>query len=96
MPEYLDDYVGEDNPVRAIDVFVDQLDLKQLGFARAEAKTTGQSAYHPATLLNIYIYGYLNHIQSNRRFEREALRNLERIWLTGHLTPDFKTIADFR
>ncbi len=96
LPECLDDYVGEDNPVRAIDAFVDQLDLKQLEFARAEPKATGRPAYHPATLLKIYIYGYLNRIQSSRRLEREAQRNLELIWLTGRLTPDFKTIADFR
>lgn len=96
LPDCLDDYVGEDNPVRAVDAFVEQLDLKQLGFARAEPKVTGRPAYHPATLLKIYIYGYLNRIQSSRRLEREVQRNLELIWLTGHLTPDFKTIADFR
>jgi transposase len=96
LPECLDDYVGEDNPVRAIDAFVEQLDLKQLEFARAEPKATGRPAYHPATLLKIYIYGYLNRIQSSRRLEREAQRNLELIWLSGRLTPDFKTIADFR
>lgn len=96
LPDCLDDYVGEDNPVRAIDAFVEQLDLKQLGFARAEPKATGRPAYHPATLLKIYIYGYLNRIQSSRRLEREVQRNLELIWLTGQLTPDFKTIADFR
>src|SRR5512134_2205310 len=96
LPECLDDYVGEDNPVRAIDAFVDQLDLKQLEFARAEPKATGRPAYHPATLLKIYIYGYLNRIQSSRRLERETQRNVELMWLTGRLMPDFKTIANFR
>jgi transposase len=96
LPECLDDYVDEDNPVRAIEAFVELLDLKQLGFAGAEPKATGRPAYHPGTLLKIYIYGYLNRIQSSRRLEREAQRNLELIWLTGRLAPDFKTIADFR
>jgi transposase len=96
LPGCLDDYVGADNPVRAIEVFVDELDLRKLGFEGADPKQTGRPAYHPATLLKIYIYGYLNRIQSSRRLEREAQRNLELIWLTGRLTPDFKTIADFR
>lgn len=96
LPERLDDYVGEDNPVRAIDAFVELLDLKELGFAGAEPKSTGRPAYHPAVLLKLYIYGYLNRIQSSRRLEREAQRNLELIWLSGRLAPDFKTIADFR
>jgi transposase len=96
LPESLDDYVAEDNPVRVIEVFVDGLDLRRLGFERAEPKTTGRPAYHPATLLKIYIYGYLNRIQSSRRLERETQRNLELIWLARRLTPDFKTIADFR
>ncbi len=96
LPERLDDYVGGDNPVRAIDAFVELLDLSKLGFASASPKTTGRPAYHPATLLKIYIYGYLNRIQSSRRLERETQRNLELIWLTGRLAPDFKTIADFR
>jgi transposase len=96
FPERLDDYIDEDNPVRAVDVFVEELDLVDLGFERAQAAETGRPAYHPATLLKIYIYGYLNRIQSSRRLEREAQRNVELIWLTGRLMPDFKTIADFR
>jgi len=96
FPESLDDYIAEDNPVRVVDVFVDELELKQLGFEGAEPEATGRPAYHPATLLKIYIYGYLNRIQSSRRLERETQRNVELIWLTGRLSPDFKTIADFR
>jgi transposase len=96
FPESLDDYIAEDNPVRVVDVFVDELDLKTLGFEGAEPEATGRPAYHPATLLKIYIYGYLNRIQSSRRLERETQRNVELIWLTGRLMPDFKTIADFR
>src|ERR1700716_2216260 len=96
FPERLDDYLGEDNPVRAIDVFVEELDLAKLGFEGAEPEATGRPAYHPATLLKIYIYGYLNRIQSSRRLERETQRNVELIWLIGRLMPDFKTIADFR
>ena len=96
FPESLDDYIAEDNPVRVVDVFVDELDLKQLGFDGAEPEATGRPAYHPATMLKIYIYGYLNRIQSSRRLERETQRNVEVIWLTGRLSPDFKTIADFR
>jgi len=96
LPECLDDYVTEDNPVRAIDAFVEELDLKHLGFAGADPATTGRPAYHPAILLKIYIYGYLNRIASSRRLEREAQRNVELMWLTGRLAPDFKTIADFR
>jgi len=96
LPEYLDDYIAEDNPVRAVDAFVEELDLKQLGFAGADPASTGRPAYHPAVLLKIYIYGYLNRIASSRRLEREAQRNVELMWLTGRLAPDFKTIADFR
>jgi len=96
LPETLDDYVADDNPVRAIDAFVGQLDLLNLGFDTAQAKATDRPGYHPATLLKLYIYGYLNRIQSSRRLEREAQRNLELIWLCGRLAPDFKTIADFR
>ena len=96
LPEYLDDYIAEDNPVRAVDAFVDELDLKQLGFAGADPASTGRPAYHPAVLLKLYIYGYLNRIASSRRLEREAQRNVELMWLTGRLAPDFKTIADFR
>ena len=96
LPEFLDDYVGEDNPVRAIDVFVDELDLRGLGFSGVVPEVTGRPAYHPATLLKIYLYGYLNRLQSSRRLERETQRNIELMWLTGRLMPDFKTIADFR
>ena len=96
FPERLDDYIAEDNPVRVIDVFVDELDLVELGFEGMEPEVTGRPAYHPATLLKIYIYGYLNRVQSSRRLEREAQRNVELVWLTGKLMPDFKTIADFR
>jgi transposase len=96
FPERLEDYISEDNPVRAIEAFVEELDLRTLGFDGVEPEVTGRPAYHPSTLLKIYIYGYLNRIQSSRRLEREAQRNLELIWLTGKLMPDFKTIADFR
>jgi transposase len=96
FPESLDDYIAEDNPVRVVDVFVDELDLKALCFEGAQPEATGRPAYHPATMLKIYIYGYLNRIQSSRRLERETQRNVELIWLTGRLSPDFKTIADFR
>ena len=96
LPECLDDYIGEDNPVRVVDAFVEELDLLALGFEGADPAATGRPAYHPAVLLKIYIYGYLNRIQSSRRLEREAQRNVELMWLTGRLAPDFKTIADFR
>jgi len=96
LPECLDDYIAEDNPVRVVDVFVDQLRLHDLGFEGSEPAETGRPSYHPAVLLKIYIYGYLNRIQSSRRLEREAQRNVELMWLTGRLAPDFKTIADFR
>src|SRR4051794_15849533 len=96
LPECLDDYIAEDNPVRVVDVFVDELKLRQLGFDGAEPAATGRPSYHPAVLLKIYIYGYPNQVQSSRRLEREAQRNVELMWLTGRLTPDFKTIADFR
>jgi transposase len=96
LPDCVDDYVAEDNPVRAVDAFVDALDLAALGFEGVEPAATGRPAYHPATLLKIYIYGYLNRIPSSRRLERETARNLELIWLTGRLSPDFKTVADFR
>ncbi|MEQ9586438.1 MAG: transposase, partial [Parvibaculaceae bacterium] len=96
LPPSLEDYVGEDNPVRVVDVYIDELDLAALGFARVMPKATGRPAYHPSTLLKIYLYGYLNRIQSSRRLEREAGRNIELMWLTGRLAPDFKTIADFR
>ncbi len=96
FPESLDDYIAEDNSVRVVDAFVNQLDLKKLGFDRAEPSVTGRPGYQPSTLLKIYVYGYLNRIQSSRRLERESHRNVELIWLTGRLMPDFKTIADFR
>ncbi len=96
FPECLEDWVGEENPVRVIDVFVDELDLVGLGFGRAEPEATGRPGYHPAMLLKLYIYGYLNRVQSSRRLEREAGRNVEVMWLTTRLAPDHKTIADFR
>ena len=95
FPERLDDYITEDSPVRVIDVFVDDLDLSALGF-KTTPEATGRPGYHPATLLKLFIYGYLNRVQSSRRLEREAQRNVELMWLTGRLAPDFKTIADFR
>ena len=96
LPECLDDYIDEDNPVRIVDVFVDEIDLLSLGFSGVDPAATGRPAYHPAVLLKLYIYGYLNRIQSSRRLEREAQRNIELMWLIGRLAPDFKTIADFR
>ena len=95
FPERLDDYVAEDSAVRVIDVFIDDLDLSGLGF-KMQPPVTGRPPYHPATLLKMYVYGYLNRVQSSRRLEREARRNVELMWLTGRLAPDFKTIADFR
>ena len=95
FPESLDDYIAEDSAVRVIDVFIDDLDLSGLGF-NVEPNDTGRPGYHPSTLLKIYIYGYLNRVQSSRRLERETQRNVELMWLTGRLAPDFKTIADFR
>lgn len=96
LPDCLDDYVTADNPVRVVDVFIDELDLGVLDFAGVVPEATGRPAYHPATLLKIYLNGYLNRIQSSRRLERESQRNIELMWLTGRLMPDFKTIADFR
>jgi len=96
FPERIEDYITETNPVKVIDAFVDALDLAELGFSSAHPHTTGRPAYHPALMLKLYIYGYLNKIQSSRRLEREANRNLELMWLLNRLTPDFKTIADFR
>ena len=96
LPESLDDYVTEDNPVRVVEVFIDELDLGALGFEGVRPAATGRPAYHPSTLLKIYLYGYLNRVQSSRRLEREAQRNIELMWLTGRLAPDFKTIANFR
>jgi transposase len=96
LPECLDDWIADDNPVRVIDAFVDNLDLNGLGFDGIEAAATGRPGYHASTLLKLYIYGYLNRVQSSRRLEREAGRNLELLWLLGRLAPDHKTIADFR
>jgi transposase len=96
LPEYLEDWICEDNPVRAVDVFVDDLDLAELGFGGVDPEATGRPSYHPLVLLKLYIYGYLNRVQSSRRLEREAGRNIEVMWLTGRLAPDHKTIADFR
>jgi transposase len=92
----LDDFISVENPVRVIDVFVDELDFRKLGFKGVVPKNTGRPNYHPAILLKLYLYGYLDHIQSSRRLEREANRNIELMWLTEQLAPDFKTIADFR
>ncbi len=96
FPERLEDWVSEDNPVRVIDVFVDELDLGGLGFRRVVPEVTGRPGYHPAALPKIYVYGYLNRIQSSLRLEVESQRNVELMWLTRRLAPDFKTIADFR
>lgn len=95
FPENFDEYVAEDNSVRVVDVFVDEMDLDKMGFKTVPAET-GRPSYHPSTMLKLYIYGYLNRIQSSRRLEREAGRNIELMWLLGRLAPDFKTIADFR
>jgi transposase len=96
LPESLDDWVDESNPVRVIDAFVDTLNIAELGFDGVEPAATGRPSYHPASLLKLYIYGYLNRVQSSRRLEREAGRNVEVMWLLGRLAPDHKTIADFR
>jgi transposase len=96
FPECLDDWIDEDNPVRVIDAFVDSIDLGELGFDGVVPEATGRPAYHPSVLLKLYVYGYLNRVQSSRRLEREAGRNVEMMWLTGRLVPDHKTIADFR
>ena len=96
FPVLLDDWINDDNPVRVIEVFVDELDLGELGFGGVDPKATGRPSYHPSVLLKLYIYGYLNRVQSSRRLEREAGRNVEVMWLTGRLAPDHKTIADFR
>jgi transposase len=96
FPETLEDFVADDNPVRVIEAFVEGLDLGDLGFSSVDPKATGRPAYHPSVLLKLYIYGYLNRVQSSRRLEREAGRNVEVVWLTGRLAPDHKTIADFR
>ena len=96
FPESLEGYIADDNTVRVVDAYVDELDLRAMGFERVQPKATGRPGYHPSILLKLYIYGYLNCIQSSRRLEREAGRNVELMWLTGKLAPDFKTIADFR
>ena len=96
FPECLDDWIDADNPVRVIDVFVEKLDLGALDFGGVDPKATGRPSYHPSVLLKLYVYGYLNRVQSSRRLEREAGRNVEVMWLTGRRVPDHKTIADFR
>ena len=96
LPECLDDFIDDSNPVRVIDIFVDALNLSELGFDGVEPAATGRPSYHPSILLKLYIYGYLNRVQSSRRLEREAGRNVEAMWLLGRLVPDHKTIADFR
>jgi len=96
FPEALDDYISQENPVRFIDAYVDSLDLDRLGFRHAILQETGRPPYHPGDLLKLYLYGYLNRVRSSRQLEREAQRNVEVMWLMRRLTPDFKTIADFR
>jgi transposase len=96
LPECLDDFIDESNPVRVIDVFVDALNLAEMSFDGVAPAATGRPSYHPSVLLKLYIYGYLNRVQSSRRLEREAGRNVEVMWLLGRLAPDHKTIADFR
>ena len=96
LPNSVDEYMGPDNPVRFVDAFVEELDLQGAGFFRVEPNETGRPGYHPADLLKLYIYGYLNRVRSSRRLEAESRRNLEVMWLLRRLTPDFKTIADFR
>jgi len=96
LPECLDDFIDDSNPVRVIDAFVDTLDLAEMRFEGAEPAATGRPSYHPSVLLKLYIYGYLNRVQSSRRLEREAGRNVEVMWLLGRLAPNHKTIADFR
>jgi transposase len=96
FPDCLEDWICDDNPVRVIDVFVERLDLASLRFEGVAPEVTGRPSYHPSVLLKLYIYGYLNRVQSSRRLEREAGRNVEVMWLTGRLVPDHKTIADFR
>ncbi|MCP4231326.1 MAG: transposase, partial [bacterium] len=96
FPECLDDYVVDDNPVKFVEAFIDGLDLGKLGFHGVDPQVTGRPAYHPSTMLKIYVYGYLNRIHSSRRLERETRRNIELMGLIGRLTPDFKTIANFR
>jgi transposase len=96
LPEHLDGFVAEENQVRVIEAFVEELDLAALGFDGITPASTGRPSYHPSVLLKIYVYGYINQIASSRRLEREARRNVELMWLTGRLAPDFKTIADFR
>jgi len=95
LPETLDDYIAKDIPVRTIEVYIEALDLRELEFKGVEPQNTGKPAYHPSVLLMIYIYVYLNRIHSSRRLERETQRNVELMWLTGRLTPDFKTAPDF-
>jgi transposase len=96
LPECVEDYVEAENPVRVIEAFVEQLDLRAMGFEGVDPEATGRPAYHPAVLLKIYLYGYLNRVQSSRRLEHETQRNIELMWLTGRLMPDFKTLANFR
>ena len=94
--ECLDDYIAQDNTVRVVDAFIGELDMVALRFKGATPAATGRPSYHPAVMLRVYLYGYLNRIASSRRLERECQRNVELMWLTGRLAPDFKTIADFR
>ena len=96
FPEVVDDYISDENPVRFIDAYVESLDVAQLGFAHAKTAETGRPPYHPGDLLKLYLYGYLNRIRSSRELEKATQRNVEMMWLLRRLSPDFKTIADFR
>ena len=96
LPACLDDFIDEDNPVRVVEAFIEALDLEEMGFSGVNPHSTGRPSYHPSVMLKIYVYGYVNRIHSSRRLEREAGRNVELMWLTGRLQPDFKTIANFR
>ena len=96
FPEALDDLIPAEHPVRVVDAFVDSLDLAALRFSKVVPAATGCPPYHPGDLLKLYVYGYLNQVRSSRRLERESRRNVEVLWLLNRLSPDFKTIADFR
>ena len=96
LPESLDDVIADDNAVRVVNAFVDELDLQALRFEGAQPVKTSRSSYHPAVQFKINIYGCLDRVQSNRRLERECRRHLELMWLTDSLSPDFRTVADFR
>jgi len=96
FPESIDDYISQNNPVRIIDIYAEKLEIKKLGFTKADIPSCGRPSFNPRNLLKLYLYGYLNRVRSSRRLEHEAARNIEVIWLLKKLKPDFKTIADFR